>query len=250
MKSIFKFILSFSTLLIVGSKSLLAQGSGDIVIRHVILSDTVLANSIDSIYFVVKNNSTNGVDTFSSNNFYYNIYIDSSTSTPFSYGLSPIISDSVTIPSNLMLPGDSFIVSRPISIPGGAAYAMINKDNEVIIWPSTTFTDDNYNNNFARRKFYFKAATGIVSITNDEIKISIVPNPTHEELVLSLDEKTKTSFYAVTVFKMDGSQIFDTKFMGNSFTANLNQIGATEKGMYLLKLEIGGKSKIMKFVVD
>ncbi len=250
MKKILIIAFPFLTFLLITSNALQAQTSGDLIISKVTLADTLIANQTDSLSFVVKNKSLIGVDTFFNHTLYYNIYIDTAINTPFSYNLIPVISDSFVMQSNLLLPNDSFTVYRTLTISSGLSYAMRNKDNEVIIWPSKTFTDNNYSNNFYRKIFYFKDFTGVASVDNKQIKILIQPNPTQEKLVVNCDEQTNSQQYKITILKIDGCKVFSTSFTGNSFQVNLQQIGVVEKGIYLLKLENEGRNKTMKFVVE
>jgi hypothetical protein len=146
----------------------------------------------------------------------------------------------------LLPPNDSFSFSSIINIPSGVAYAMRNKDNEVIIWPSKAFSDNDYSNNFYRKIFYFKDFTGIATVENELLKVSIMPNPTKEKLNISCDDLTGSA--GIKIFNAIGTKVYEQSISNLPLTS-IN-IATWAKGIYFLQMNYKGRNKMMKFVVE
>lgn len=85
-----------------------------------------------------------------------------------------------------------------------------------------------------------------IDIANQDVvyDITISPNPTTSNLLIEL-KNTREQISSITICKVDGRKIFEDIDQGNSIELSVSHF---PRGLYILKLKIGGVEVIRRFV--
>ena len=181
-----------------------------------IFPDTIYGNQVDTIYFSIKNVSTNSLTYVNVPGTFFNVTALSDST----FGSFALYSDSTGFS---LAPGDSFVVQVIDSFPPGA-FKLGN--NVVVVWPSKSAGFLDFIADSTITSTYYAGTSSIREYRNHQLLF--YPNPFNEFVKVDVACKQRMEF---SVYDLSGRMLYQQHLQDNTL-----DLPFLKDGIYFMEL--------------
>ncbi|MGB4846718.1 MAG: T9SS type A sorting domain-containing protein [Saprospiraceae bacterium] len=87
--------------------------------------------------------------------------------------------------------------------------------------------------------------TGIKEFKNNQLEVTISPNPTSDKILIEIPESTVDQKFNIRIYNLTGKLMSEQLARGASFSLSLDTM---PDGLYLLKINSGDRQTVKKII--
>lgn len=141
---------------------------------------------------------------------------------------------------------DGYTVDHYLYSGGNADYELFKVNNADHVWLRKPTNDIAYTEEIWK---FFNRLTEALDIADlNMLDFAVYPNPTEDKIVISLEKLKKEEPVAISLYSIDGKELYNTKVQAENISLSLKELGI-KTGMYFVQISQGTLQKTTKIVV-